>query len=129
MRRTAGNRSVLVVGSERSKVIARLVRELELVPTFVGSLQAALHALRHMRALAILVDRDQKRADDLELVLNVRDLDPRIPVLLIGATRDSRTERILSRQTATFLITRSGDGGSLATLFLKAVGASHVPDA
>ena len=56
--------ALLVLGSERKKGFVETLRELRFNPTFLGSMEAVLHALRHMRASAILVDRDGKKADE-----------------------------------------------------------------
>ena len=127
MKRAAGKRSILVLGSERNKAFAQTLRELELVPTFVASLEGVVHALRHMRATAILVDSDHRGADDLELVLNVRDLDSEVPILLIGSSREEYAERILSSRSKTFLIHKASNSRSLAgeiRPLLKAAGLS-----
>ena len=105
--------ALLVLGSERKKGFVETLRELRFNPTFLGSMEAVLHALRHMRASAILVDRDGKKADDLELVLNVRDVDERIPIILVGSPSQRQTEALLWRQPATFLIHKPVNDASL----------------
>lgn len=112
--RVGRNRSVLVLGSDRNKAFVQTLLRLELVPTFVRSLEGVVHAMRHMRARALLVDRDQRGADDLELVLNVRDLEPEIPIILIGSTGQGPADEILSSLAKTFLIHKPTNSGSLA---------------
>jgi DNA-binding NtrC family response regulator len=114
MKRAERKRNVLVLGSERNKAFAQMLREIGIAPTFVRTLEGVVHALRHMKAAAVLVDRNQGGADDLELVLNVRDLDPEIPIILIGATRGDRADEILSSQQATYLIRKPMNSKSLA---------------
>jgi hypothetical protein len=107
-------RSVLVLGSERKRALSQVLSEIELAPTFATSLEGILHALRHTQAVAILVDRDQRIADELELVLNVRDLNRDIPILLIGSPREDRADEVLLRQPGTFLIHKPANSSSLA---------------
>ena len=114
MKKTARKRAVLVLGCDGNATFTKTLRDVSLSPTFLKSLDALLHALRHSQATAILVDRDQKKADELELVLNVRDMDEKIPVILIGPSTDKRTDRILLNQPATFLINEAIDDSSLA---------------
>jgi hypothetical protein len=76
-------------------------------------MNGVLHALHHMQATAILVDRDQKEVDELELVLNVRDMDAHIPIILIGSTTDEHMDLILSNQPATFIVPKSVGDPSL----------------
>jgi len=104
MKKAAKKYPVLVLGHDRDESLTKTLSDFHFSPTFVGSTEAALHALRHMQATAILVNRDQKTADELELVLNVRDLDEEIPIILIGSSTDRRTERILMSLPGTFLI-------------------------
>jgi DNA-binding response OmpR family regulator len=110
----AGRRKVLVLGSEWNRTFKKLLSEMRFVPSFVSSLEGLIHAIRHMQAAAILVDRDQHKADELELVLNVRDLDGKIPIVLIGSSSEEGTDAILSNQPSTFLIRKSTSSRSLA---------------
>jgi DNA-binding NtrC family response regulator len=114
MKRAERNRNVLVLGSERNEAFAQVLHEIKLAPTFVRTLEGVVHALRHMKATAVLVDRNQGGADELELVLNVRDLDPEIPIILIGSTREGRADEILSSQQATYLVRKPMNSKSLA---------------
>jgi len=113
MKKAARKRPVLVLGCDRSVTFTETLRDVSFSPTFLKSLEAVLHALRHSQAAAILVDRDQNRADELELVLNVRDMNEEIPIILIGSSPDKRTDRILMSQSATFLIDEPIDDSSL----------------
>jgi len=103
-----------VLGYDRGKAFSRTLADTSFFPTFLNSLEGLLHALSHTRAKAILVDREQKKADELELVLNVRDMDGRIPILLIGSTRSEGTDKILQGQHATFLVRKPITDCSLA---------------
>jgi DNA-binding response OmpR family regulator len=114
MKRAERTRNVLVLGSERNKAFAQVLREIKLAPTFVRTLAGVVHALGHMKASAVLVDRNQGAVDDLELVLNVRDLNPEIPIILIGGRREDRADEILSSQQATYLIRKPMNSKSLA---------------
>jgi DNA-binding NtrC family response regulator len=105
--------TLLVLGSARNRAFARILRELRFEPTFLASMEELLHALRHTRASAVLVDRDKGNADDLELVLNIRDLDDRVPIILIGSPGEAETEVLLRRQPATILIHKAAGDNSL----------------
>ena len=105
--------ALLVLGSERNRTFRETLRELRFDPTFLGSMEAVLYALRHTQASAVLVDRDRSEADDLELVLNIRDLDDRIPIFLVGRPARRQTEDLLWRQPATFLIHKAVNDTSL----------------
>lgn len=113
-RKRNGSHAVLVLGYDRGKAFSRTLADTSFSPTFLNSLEGLLHALSHMQAKAIVVDREQKKADELELVLNVRDLDNGIPIFLIGSTRNESTDKILEGQHATFLIRKPITDCSLA---------------
>jgi len=113
-RKRKGSHPVLVLGHDRGKALSRTLADTSFSPTFLNSLEGLLHALSHMQAKAILVDREQKKADELELVLNVRDLDDGIPILLIGSTRNESTDKLLEGQHATFLVRKPITDRSLA---------------
>jgi DNA-binding NtrC family response regulator len=108
-----GNRPILVLGYKRGKLFAQTLTKTGLSPTFLNSMEGLLHALSHSQARAILVDREQGKADELELVLNVRDMDEEIPIVLVGAVPEQMTDKILERQHATFLIRKPITDSSL----------------
>jgi DNA-binding NtrC family response regulator len=109
-----GNHPVLVLGHDRGKAFSRTLADTSFSPKFLNSMEALLHALSHTRAKAILVDREQNKADELEFVLNVRDMDGGIPILLIGSTRNEGTDKILEGRHATFLVRKPITDCSLA---------------
>lgn len=46
----------------------------------------------------MIIDVDRTALDPLELVLNVRDLDARVPILLFGMHGDPLNRQVLRRQ-------------------------------
>jgi DNA-binding NtrC family response regulator len=104
MKKEERRHPVLVLGNSWDKAFEQTLSDICFSPTFLNSIEGVLHELHHVQAMAILVDRDQKRADELELILNVRDMDENIPIILIGSTTDEHTELILASQPATFVI-------------------------
>jgi len=125
MKKAERRHSVLVLGNSRDKAFEQTLSDICFSATFLKSMEGVLHKLRHVQTTAILVDRDQKKADELELVLNVRDMDENIPIILIGSTTDELTELILASQPATFIIPKPiGDpslGSALRGLMQNAV--------
>ncbi len=125
--------ALLVLGSEGNRTFRETLRELHMNPTFLGSMEAILYALRHSQAVAVLVDRDRSEADDLELVLNIRDLDETIPIFLVGSPAQRQTETLLWRQPATFLINKPLSDTSLGQelvpfMQVDASGSLSVPE-
>lgn len=84
------------------------------------TIEAALDRLRHERCAAVVVDRKYTDADILEFVLNVRDVDNDIPVIVIGPLREQAVRKTLDRQDSTITIDEVEDAGAL-TERLRAV--------
>jgi hypothetical protein len=59
-------------------------------------IEETMTALKHGRYCGILIFRDHVEEDPLEIILNVRDYAPVLPVIVVGRSLDSEYERILS---------------------------------
>lgn len=82
-------RSLLLIGTNRNTKLRRALRGRGLVPLGALNVQAVLRRVREGDVAAILVPRRHGEVDVLELVLNVRDIDPSTPILIVngaGAT-------------------------------------------
>jgi hypothetical protein len=117
---------VLVLGNSRNKAFEQTLCDICFSPKFLSSMEGILHALRHMHATAILVDRDQKKVDELEFILNVRDMDGDIPIFLIGSATDEHMDLILSNQPATFIVPKPVGDPSLRDA-LRGLAQNAVP--
>jgi len=78
-------RAVLVIGSPRNAVLRDALLEAGLTPVFRETILKAIDSLHRDRFVAIVVDEATARVDVLELVLNIRDLDDRLPTFLVAA--------------------------------------------
>jgi hypothetical protein len=78
---------VLVVGSRSSSDASDLVFEAGLAPVVRETILSAIETLRKERFLALIVDGDTAEIDILELVLNVRDVDPGVRIYLLPGRR------------------------------------------
>jgi hypothetical protein len=63
--------------------------------------------LRSERFAAVLVDRGATDVDALEFVLNVRDINEHVPVVVVGSTGDTDDEEALRAQPRTQVLDRS----------------------
>ena len=75
--------SVLVVGSPANSTLDDIVFEAGLTPVFRETILTAIAALRKTRFLAVVVDDATADVDVLELILNIRDMDPRIRIFVL----------------------------------------------
>ena len=76
--------AVLVIGSPRGTWLRDLLLDAGIRPVFRQTVLAALAALRRGRFGAVVVDHATATVDVLELVLNIRDIDESLRVLVIA---------------------------------------------
>jgi hypothetical protein len=73
----------------------------------------SLEKLRHQKFGAVLVDRKFTRADVLEFILNVRDVNKEVPVLVIGPGPE-KIDKEIAKQGRTAILGAVQDGDELA---------------
>lgn len=84
---------LLVIGKHRDSRLLRALRGRGLAPVSALGIQAALRRVREGGVAAVLVPGRHAGVDVLEVVLNLRDLDPSTPVLVgngagVGTVRE-----------------------------------------
>ena len=99
MRSTAA----LVMGRDENKHVMNLLLNAGLVPLVQRNIPQALDKLRHEHFAMIVVDRSHTDVDVLEFILNVRDIDGEIPIVVIGQSDDTLDDQILRAQPRTFV--------------------------
>ena len=87
--------SLLVLGSNRNKALSEKLFELGFTAIVRESMQKALEKLRTGMFCGIVVDAAHSDCDALEFVLNVRDLNGDIPVIIIGDFYAGSESRLL----------------------------------
>ena len=68
------------------------------------SIEEVMNSLKHGRFTAILTYRELLAEDPLELILNVRDRDSNIPIIVFGASNDENYERILAGRDGVYVL-------------------------
>lgn len=76
--------AVLVLGSERSGMVIEALFRAGYTPLLRNGVERLLERLQRGRFAAVLVDRGAVQVDVLELMLNVRDINADIPVVVVG---------------------------------------------
>ena len=79
-----------------------------------GNIQGILDKLQHEQFGAIVLDQRYSDTDVLELILNVRDIDQKTPVVVLGELRDEVVRKTLASQQKTTIIEDTEDGNNLA---------------
>jgi len=96
--------AVLVLGSGDNKGLIELLFNMGLAPLVRGSIEGALERIRHERFAMVVVDRSGAEVDVLEFILNVRDINVELPIVVVGRSDDRLDDQILQAQFKTFLI-------------------------
>lgn len=68
------------------------------------NIEETMTALKHGRYSGILIFREHVDDDPLEIILNVRDYAPALPVVVVGSPRDKEYERILSERERVYVL-------------------------
>ena len=89
-------KSVLLVSSGKNKALieALLDRGVEILVR--SAVLSALQALRRQDVAAVAIDLNHTELDLLELILNIRDLDAAVPVVLFGEPEESPGSAVLA---------------------------------
>jgi len=108
------SQAVLVLGNHAHRDLVEVLSGLGFASQVWGSMQHSLDKLRHQKFSAILVDLKFTHADVLEFILNVRDIDKKIPVVVIGHGTDERIDRKIAKQDHTIVLSEVESGDKLA---------------
>jgi DNA-binding NtrC family response regulator len=101
------SQTVLILGDHARVDLVAVLSRAGFAPQVRGSVQHCLDKLRQEKFAVILVDREFTRADVLEFILNVRDIDQNTPIVVIGPGRDEKIDKTILKQGHTALITEA----------------------
>ena len=89
---------ILLLGSRESRPLLERLLGLGLEPLLREGILSTLSTLRRGSFAVIAVDPEHLAIDLLEFVLNVRDIDGRIPIAILGEPPDARIRDTLASQ-------------------------------
>ena len=115
------SQAVLVLGNHANRDLVKTLSEVGFVPQVWGSMRHTLDKLLHQKFAAVIVDRKFTNADVLEFILNVRDINRQIPVIVIGPGGDERIDRKIIRQGRTTILNGSGRDDALGEKLAHAI--------
>jgi DNA-binding NtrC family response regulator len=101
------SQAVLVLGNHANRDLVQTLSRVGFTPHVWGSMRHSLDKLRHQTFAAVIVDRKFTHADILEFILNVRDINQNIPVVVIGSGPDEQIDRKIMRQNHTIILNGS----------------------
>jgi len=108
------SQAVLILGSYANQEYVEALSNIGFVPEVRGSVRHSLDKVRRQRFSGVVVDRKFTNADVLEFILNVRDINPKIPVVIIGFGNDKRIDRKITKQDHTRVLDEFDRGETLA---------------
>ena len=99
--------TILVLGFDEQDDLSNTLFEAGYVPIVRGNMMEALSKLKHEPFAAVLVDKNHSEEDTLEFILNIRDMDGQIPIIVFGTIDNEDENRVLSKQNNTCLVGES----------------------
>lgn len=119
------SQAVLVLGNHANRDLVKVFSHIGFVPQVWGSMRHSLDKLLHQRFAAVIVDRKFTHADVLEFILNVRDINQQIPVIVIGSGSDERIDRKIGRLGRTIILNGSERDDTLVDKLIHALKCSE----
>jgi DNA-binding NtrC family response regulator len=113
------SRAILVLGTHSNRALIETFEDMGFSPIVRGSAQGSLEKLRHERFAAVVVDRRFTHADVLEFVLNVRDIDATVPLIVLGKAADGESDKIVIDQKYVMVIDNVKSGRNSADEFQR----------
>lgn len=115
------SQKVLILGSHAHRDLVQAVTRMGFIPQVWGSIRHSLDKLRRERFAAVVIDRKFTHADVLEFILNVRDINERIPVVVLGSGKDEQIEKKIASQDHTVVLTEFEKIETLAQKLIDAL--------
>ncbi len=96
---------VLILGYDNQSSLTDDLFEMGFTPFVRDNVEKALSNLRHEHFIFVVYERSDLEVDPLEFVLNVRDINDHIPVIILGETSNQREDKVLLEQDDVYVIT------------------------
>ena len=116
--------SVLVVGSVSNARLVDAIFAMGLVPVVRDRLATVVSALRGQCFEAVVVDSAHSADDPLELVLNLREFDTDVPVVVLMGLDRMQEGLILASLHGTVVVRSSSKYGHLVSALADVLGAA-----
>lgn len=96
--------SALILTRDMSTSLKDGMRRIGLAALRVGTVDDAVKKLKYGFYTAVLLDERGTNVDSLEFVLNVRDVDPAVPILILGPSGTESVDDALRSQGGVYRI-------------------------
>ena len=117
---------VLVLSSERNSPLFSMLSDLNYEPLPLSSIGSAVGVLPSKGVALILVDFQHTEVDSVEFVMNVRDVDPRTPIVFVGAPARKSADSIWGKLPRTFKLPEPKDASDLAVGLANVISAASI---
>jgi two-component SAPR family response regulator len=108
------SKAILVLGNRANRDLVEVLSSVDFIPQVWGSMRHSLDKLFHQRFVAVIIDRKFTHADVLEFILNVRDIDKKVPVVVIGNGKEEGIDKKIAKQDYTTVLGDFESGEKLA---------------
>ena len=98
------SKTILVLGINHQSDLGEIIFNLGFIPIFRKDILPALDILRHDRFKLVVMDLRRLDVDVLEFILNVRDINSRMPVLVLGDSTSCLNHQDILGQLNTFIL-------------------------
>jgi DNA-binding NtrC family response regulator len=96
--------TALVIGNERYNFLVKTVFDHGYLTIVRNKLTRIMSVLKNTKPLVVIVDCNNCSGDVLELVLNIRDIQPSMPIIFFGETDDKiKNNKKLNYQNIYFI--------------------------
>jgi PleD family two-component response regulator len=86
---------ILIISNTRHDPLKEKIFERGYIPILKADWQAALASLHHNTFHTIIIDRKKSKYDTLELILNVRDFDSEVRILVFGMSGNIKVNQVI----------------------------------
>jgi FixJ family two-component response regulator len=122
------SQAVLVLGNHANRDLVQTLSRVGFAPQVWASMRHSLDKLLHQRFAAVIVDRKFTHADVLEFILNVRDINREIPIVVIGSGKDEQMDQKIRIQGGTIMLNGSERDNVLGEKLADALKGSENQD-
>ena len=95
---------VLIISAKFNRGLTEAVYKRGMIPLVYSDMELALFAMRRTGFKAALVNGQGGKIDVLETVLNLIDIKPEIPIMIVGIHRDHERTEMLKKLSAVVMI-------------------------
>ncbi|NIR46881.1 hypothetical protein GWO43_00150 [candidate division KSB1 bacterium] len=103
------SQALLVLGGSEQSDLVETLFDMGFVPLVRKKMFRALEMIRHEKFAGVVVDRGNLEEDALEFVLNVRDIDEELPVIVVGNSVNESENEVLANLDNTFLMHKTSE--------------------